>query len=1150
MLSCRKAAVIGGIIGVCALTNFVRAQTGPRLAWDGQVSPAVSGYAVTIDGVRTNHGLTPIVNGTCGCSIPVPFSGGRHTIVVIAYNSVGEASSAPFVVGPAANPGGPYTGTTGAAVAVSGAGSVAPTGSLTNYTWRWGDGTTDTSSALASASHTYATSGTFTITLTVRDNAGATASATTTAVVSSSPTPPPSNPPPTTLPTPWITQDIGNVGLSGSATFSSGRFTVAGAGADIWGTADAFRFVYQPLDGDGQIVARVTSMQNTNVSAKAGVMIRQSLTSGSAHALVNLRPSGGIEFLTRSSSSGATVLSGSTSQAPPTWLKLVRTGNSIVASVSANGSTWSVVGTVSISMPSTVQIGLAVTSHTTAQLNSSIFDNVAVTTAGGPPPQPLSAPAVPGSPTPSNGQTGIAVTSNLTWSSIGATSYDVSFGTTNPPPQVATNLTAASYAPPSMVANSQYFWRVVARNGGGTTTGPVWSFTTAPQPTPPSTTLPTPWITQDVGNVGLSGSASYSSGRFTVTAAGADIWETADSFRFVYQPLSGDGQIVARVTSLTNTHAYAKAGVMIRESLSPGAPHALVGFRPAGVVELVTRSSAGASTANRGSTNQGLPAWVKLARSGNSIVASVSANGSSWSVVGTTNVTMASNALVGLAVMSHNTSALATAALDNVTVTTGSSTQPPATPGSPTPSNGATGVTVSSGLTWSALGATSYDVRFGTANPPPQVATGVTAPTYSPGTLSGNTRYNWQIVARNSAGTTAGPVWSFTTVPQSTGGAVPQPWANQDVGDVGLTGNTSFSSGTFSVSGSGRDTSGRTDSFQYVFQPLTGDGQIVARVTNLENTDANAAAAIMVRASLTDDSQHATLGVNPAGGIQFVRRANAGGQASNVASGSQSTPAWLKLVRTGSTITGHVSSNGSAWTQIGSTTVTLGSTPSIGLVVTSQDNSELSTATFDSVNVTVGGSAPPPPTSSGNVVIYASDIPAAARHGSWQAGSDSLSPNQAKLRTADSGWSNVSAPLAAPTHYVDVSFNADANKPYRLWLRLQAAGNSGVNDSLWVQFSDALVSGSPMFRTNTTSGLLINLDPGTGAALNGWGWQNAANWLSQPTTFTFPTSGMHTIRIQVREDGVEFDQIVLSPSTYLNTAPGPAIGDSTIVPKQ
>ncbi len=133
---------------------------------------------------------------------------------------------------------------------------------------------------------------------------------------------------------------------------------------------------------------------------------------------------------------------------------------------------------------------------------------------------------------------------------------------------------------------------------------------------------------------------------------------------------------------------------------------------------------------------------------------------------------------------------------------------------------------------------------------------------------------------------------------------------------------------------------------------------------------------------------------------------------------------------------------------------------------------------------------------------------------------------------------------------MDVTFNANAGTSYTIWMRVQALTNSKFNDSLWVQFSDAQASGSAIYGLNTTSGLLVNLaTDSTGASLQGWGWTNGAYWLSQPTTLTFAGSGSHTVRIQVREDGVQFDQIVLSPTTYLNTAPGPASNDATIVAK-
>jgi hypothetical protein len=71
----------------------------------------------------------------------------------------------------------------------------------------------------------------------------------------------------------------------------------------------------------------------------------------------------------------------------------------------------------------------------------------------------------------------------------------------------------------------------------------------------------------------------------------------------------------------------------------------------------------------------------------------------------------------------------------------------------------------------------------------------------------------------------------------------------------------------------------------------------------------------------------------------------------------------------------------------------------------------------------------------------------------------------------------------------------------------------------------------------------------TAVSLRNWGWHNGAYWLSQPARFTFPGGGTQTLRIQVREDGVELDQILLSPGTYLGSPPGGPTNDTTIVPK-
>jgi hypothetical protein len=155
-----------------------------------------------------------------------------------------------------------------------------------------------------------------------------------------------------------------------------------------------------------------------------------------------------------------------------------------------------------------------------------------------------------------------------------------------------------------------------------------------------------------------------------------------------------------------------------------------------------------------------------------------------------------------------------------------------------------------------------------------------------------------------------------------------------------------------------------------------------------------------------------------------------------------------------------------------------------------------------------------------------------------------------KLVTPDNGVAHTNNPLASPIDYFDATFSADAGVPYTIWLRIRALNNSKYNDAVWVQFSDARAGGAAVHPIGTTSGLLVNLATDSGAAsLNGWGWHNTAYWLSQPVTVTFANSGTHTLRVQVREDGVQLDQIVLSPNTYLSSAPGGLTNDSHIVPK-
>ncbi|OAI46317.1 hypothetical protein AYO44_11490 [Planctomycetaceae bacterium SCGC AG-212-F19] len=188
------------------------------------------------------------------------------------------------------------------------------------------------------------------------------------------------NPVPT-LPAPWKDTDIGSPAKRGSASATNGTFTVKGGGADIWNGSDQFNYAYQTLTGDGTIIARVASQQNTNGWAKAGVMIRTSTAANAAYAFAFITPGNGADFQYRTSAGAAAGWSGQISATAPEWVKLVRAGTSFTGYASTDGVTWTKLGSITISMGATVDVGLAVTAHNNSALSTATFTNVSITPA-------------------------------------------------------------------------------------------------------------------------------------------------------------------------------------------------------------------------------------------------------------------------------------------------------------------------------------------------------------------------------------------------------------------------------------------------------------------------------------------------------------------------------------------------------------------------------------------------------------------------------------------------------------------------------------------------------------------------------------------------------------------------------------------------
>ena len=148
-----------------------------------------------------------------------------------------------------------------------------------------------------------------------------------------------------------------------------------------------------------------------------------------------------------------------------------------------------------------------------------------------------------------------------------------------------------------------------------------------------------------------------------------------------------------------------------------------------------------------------------------------------------------------------------------------------------------------------------------------------------------------------------------------------------------------------------------------------------------------------------------------------------------------------------------------------------------------------------------------------DVVLYASE--ATARVGNWSVVADSTAAGGARIANADLGGSKLAAALAAPASYFEMSFNAQAGTPYRLWVRGKAQDDSPYNDSFFVQFSGSVTStGAAVYRIGTTDSTCINLEEAAGYGLSNWGWQDNG-WgvgVMGPLIY-FATSGTQTLRI-------------------------------------
>jgi len=317
---------------------------------------------------------------------------------------------------------------------------------------------------------------------------------------------------------------------------------------------------------------------------------------------------------------------------------------------------------------------------------------------------PQNPPSTPSNPSPSNGSTAEGSVS-LSWSSSGATSYDIYFGTSSNPPLVKSNHTTTSYSLSTLTAGTKYYWKIAAKNSYGTTVSSVWNFTYS--------------------------SVSQSGDRITLKSSSPVI---SGDLEFDYYDARYD-------------------------STNPTPPHWKVLWEDWGYVAVTFSGSRQFNLHTCGISD---PSW------GESIL-DIYINGdfftsaeinSFW-----TNYYITEDAFES----GENEIILVNAGwvdywIDEMWVDEGEapSNTPPSAPSIISPSSGSSGVSQTPTLSWSSVGATSYDVYFGGSSNPPKVLSSTANSTYSPGTLTQGSTYYWKIVAKNAYGSTTGSLWSFS----------------------------------------------------------------------------------------------------------------------------------------------------------------------------------------------------------------------------------------------------------------------------------------------------------------------------------------------------------------------------------------------------
>jgi fibronectin type 3 domain-containing protein/regulation of enolase protein 1 (concanavalin A-like superfamily) len=734
--------------------------------------------------------------------------------------------------------------------------------------------------------------------------------------------------------------DINASPAGSTTTITAGSaYDVVAGGPGVGGNADAFRYLFQTQTGDFDVEVQVQSLTVAGAYSTAGIMARTTLDAASPNVYMAASPVN-FKFKDRTTTAAtAAIAQAGTPKYPNVWVRLTRVGNLFTGYYSTNATTWTKMSSITMNVPSTIFLGLAVASNTSNTTTTAQLRNYQSTAS-----IPVQ-PTIP--PTPSNfTATGVQGGVSLNWSAVtyanlkGYNVYSSSSATGTYALLTSSPTTSTSYLDSSAVIGATTFYRVTAVDS---TTSTESSAATASGIAQAISPVQTGMQSIDI-NPSMPGSTTVITANtdFNVTASGPGVGGTADAFRFIYQSQTGDFDVQVQVTSITVAGNFSTAGIMARSTLDPASPDVYMSASPVNY-RFKDRTTVGATAAVATAGATAYPhVWVRLTRVGNVFTGYYSANGKTWTKMSSITLALPTTIDLGLGVASNTNDTTTTAQLRGFGPTP---VAPPVMTAVPTPTNLiATGNTASVTLNWTAVtyaNLKGYNVyRSSSSTGTYTLLTSTTATSYVDTTAPAGEIMYYKVTAvdattsTESTAATAHASAALTTALTSSAIGTPAP------GTV-----TTITPGAdYNVTAGGPGVGANSDNFQFIGAQQTGDFDVKVQVSSLTVAGNFSTAGIMARATMDATSQMAYISASPVN-YRFKDRTTIGSTAAIASTGTTSYPnVWVRLSRIGNVFTGYTSTDGIHWTVMSTVTIALPTTIYLGLGVASNDTTDLATA--------------------------------------------------------------------------------------------------------------------------------------------------------------------------------------------------------------